>query len=84
MESSSSTNASGSSTCVVAYEVAYEVAENASYEYEDAQHNFYDFAECITRIHFAYPEMPYNQRLVSALQEYENWSVSTEKLILIN
>jgi len=28
--------------------------------------------------------MPYNQRLVSALQEYENWSVSTEKLILIN
>ena len=58
--------------------------EVASYEYEDAQHNFYDFAECITRIHFAYPEMPYNQRLVSALQEYENWSVSTEKLILIN
>ena len=60
---------------------AYEVA---SYEYEDAQHNFYDFAECITRIHFAYPEMPYNQRLVTALQEYENWSVSIEKLILIN
>jgi hypothetical protein len=60
---------------------ACEVATN---EYEDAQHNFYDFAECITRIHFAYPEMPYNQRLVSALQEYENWSVSTEKLILIN
>jgi hypothetical protein len=61
-------------------------SENASisYEYEDAQHNFYDFAECITRIHFAYPEMPYNQRLVSALQEYENWSVSIEKLILIN
>jgi hypothetical protein len=57
---------------------------SASYEYEDAEHNFYDFAECITRIHFAYPEMPYNQRLVSALQEYENWSVSTEKLILIN
>ena len=54
------------------------------YEYEDAQHNFYDFAECITRIHFEYPEMPYNQRLVSALQEYENWSVSIEKLILIN
>lgn len=69
MESSSSTNASDSSI---------------SYEYEDAQHNFYDFAECITRIHFAYPEMPYNQRLVSALQEYENWSVSIEKLILIN
>jgi hypothetical protein len=70
MESSSSTNASNS--------------EVASYEYEDAQHNFYDFAECITRIHLAYPEMPYNQRLVSALQEYENWSVSIEKLILIN
>ena len=64
---------------------ACEVVATKTYdEYEDANHKFYDFAECITRIHFAYPEMPYNQRLVSALQEYENWSVSIEKLILIN
>ena len=73
---------SSSSENLVAYEVG--AREVASYEYEDAQHNFYDFTECITRIHFEYPEMPYNQRLVSALQEYENWSVSIEKLILIN
>jgi hypothetical protein len=56
----------------------------SAYEYEDELHNFYDFTECITKIHFAYPEMPYNQRLVRALDEYEKWSVSTEKLILIN
>jgi hypothetical protein len=64
------------------YEVgAYEVG---AYEYEDANHKFYDFSECIKRIHFEYPEMPYNKRLASALEEYENWSVSIEKLILIN
>ena len=64
---------------------ACEVVATKTYdEYEDANHKFYDFAECIKRIHFEYPEMPYNKRLASALQEYENWSVSIEKLILIN
>ena len=71
---SSSANTNMTSACEYEYE----------YEYEDELHNFYDFTECITKIHFAYPEMPYNQRLVRALDEYEKWSVSTEKLILIN